>query len=91
MQHTWLDPVLRAHYAKTPMPPEAGKLLDLPPDVFLDTEEEINVIAACLWMMSVRYDGLTRDERPKTPELLRRVGPPEPRALAPFDSQCDEP
>jgi hypothetical protein len=55
------------------MPPEAGKLLDLPPDVFLDTEEEINVIAACLWTMSLRYDGLTRGERPKNLDSLRRV------------------
>ena len=73
MQHTFLDPVLRAHFAKTPMPPGSSALIDLPPDVFLDTEEEINVIAACLWVLSVRYDQLKQEDRPKKPEELRKV------------------
>ena len=73
LQHTFLDPVLRAHFAKTPMPPGSAALIDLPPDVILDTEEEIHVIAACLWIMSIRYDGLTQSERPKKPEDLRKV------------------
>ena len=55
------------------MPAGSGRLIDLPPDEFLDTEEEIHVIAACLWVMSVRYDGMSRDERPKTANELRRV------------------
>ena len=55
------------------MPAGSGRLIDLPPDEFLDTEEEIHVIAACLWVMSVKYDGLSRDERPKTATDLRRV------------------
>jgi len=75
LQHTFLDPILRAHFAKTPMPAGSGRLIDLPPDEFLDTEEEIHVIAACLWVMSVKYDGMSKDERPKTANDLRRVCP----------------
>ena len=55
------------------MPPGANALIDLPGDVFIDTEEEINVIAACLWTMSVRYDRLDEKDMPKNRDELRKV------------------
>ena len=73
MPHTFKDPVLRTHFAKTPMPPASFDLIDLPKGTYLDTEEEINVIAASLWIMSVLYDRLEVGQRPKTREELRKV------------------
>jgi hypothetical protein len=73
LQHTFADPILRAHFIKTPVPAGAIKLIDVPEDVFLDTEQEINVIAGSLWVMSVRYDELKEEKKPKDRDELRKV------------------
>jgi hypothetical protein len=65
---------VRAHFNKTPNPPDANRLIDLPGDTFLDTEDEINVIAGALWVLSVKYDKMEEKDRPKDVEGLRRVG-----------------
>lgn len=58
---------------KSPNPPGANRLIDLPPDEFLDTEDEFNVVAAGIWMLSVRWDEIPDDKRPKTRGTLREV------------------
>ena len=55
------------------MPPGANRLIDLPEGTFLDTEEEINVIAGSLWLMSVKYDKLEEEDRARNREELRKV------------------
>ncbi|WVR07550.1 hypothetical protein IAU60_004592 [Kwoniella sp. DSM 27419] len=62
------------HFVKNPMPAGACALIDLPGDVFLDTEEEINLIAASLWILCVKYDNLPSSDRPTTREGLAKVG-----------------
>jgi hypothetical protein len=78
MPHEFTNPVLKKHFLKSPIPAGAIRLIDIPPDVFLDTEEEVNVIAASLWIMSILYDKLPEKEVPKTKEDLRKVSNPAP-------------
>ena len=73
MQHTFTDSIIANHFIKTPPPNGSCKLIDLPGDVFLDTEEDLNVIGATLWIMSVEYDKIQEKDRPKNREELRRV------------------
>ena len=73
MPHTFTLPALQAYYVKTPMPDGANKLVDQPGDMFLDTEDEMNVIAASLWVLTVKYDEMDESQRPKTKDELRRV------------------
>ena len=76
MKHTFSNQILHNHFIKTPTPAGACNLVDLPGDVFLDTEEELNVIGATLWIMSVGYDRMAEKDRPKNREELRKVSRP---------------
>ena len=73
MQHTFTHPILNSHFIKTPPPNGSCLLIDLPGDVFLDTEEDSNVIGATLWIMTVEYDKMAEKERPKNREELRKA------------------
>ena len=68
MQHTFQTPALRTHFSKTPNPPAVNALIKR--DQFFDTAEEITVIAASIYMMSVEYDKL--DKKPADSEHLRK-------------------
>lgn len=81
MPHEFTNPVLKKHFLKSPIPSGAIRLIDIPPDVFLDTEEEVNVIAASLWIMSILYDKLPEKEVPKSKEDLRKVSNPTPSRM----------
>lgn len=70
-----LEP-LATHFEENPLPSGACKLIDLPGDVFLDTEDDINVVAAALWTLAVKYDNLPSEERPSDRETSRKVGCP---------------
>ncbi|ORY35780.1 hypothetical protein BCR39DRAFT_32588 [Naematelia encephala] len=72
MPHTFTLVPLRAYFVKTPLSDSAIKLIDLPADEFLDTEEAINVITASIWVLCVKYDKLAEKERPKNKDSLRR-------------------
>ncbi|WVR00071.1 hypothetical protein IAU59_007213 [Kwoniella sp. CBS 9459] len=51
LPHTFdLHPIAN-YFHKEPIPPGACALIDLPPNVFMDTEEEINLVAASLWVL----------------------------------------
>jgi hypothetical protein len=73
LQHDFKLSPLRAHFQKSPNPPGANKLIDLPLNDFLDTEDEFNVVAAALWTLCVRYDKLEEGDKPKTRTKLREV------------------
>ena len=73
LQHEFKLSPLRAHFQKSPNPPGADKLIDLPLNDFLDTEDEFNVVAAALWTLCVRYDQLEEGNKPKTRTKLREV------------------
>lgn len=73
MRHEFDLAPLRNHFSKTPNPAQANKLIDQPGDVFSDTEDELSVIAASLWDLSVRYDKLAEAERAKDQTALRKV------------------
>jgi hypothetical protein len=73
LQHEFKLSPLRAHFQKSPNPPGANKLIDLPLNDFLDTEDEFNVVAAALWTLCVRYDKLEEGDKPKTRTKLREV------------------
>lgn len=73
MAHTFALTPLRAHFSKTPNPAGADRLIDLPGDIFLDTDDEIHVIAGALWTLSVKYDKLEEKDRPKDVDGLRKV------------------
>jgi hypothetical protein len=73
LQHEFKLAPIRDHFLKSPNPPGANRLIDLPLDDFLDTEDEFNVVAAALWTLCVRYDKLDEGERPKTRTKLREV------------------
>jgi len=53
------------------------RLIDLPPGEFIEFEEEIQVIAACLYVLSVKYDKEYDKEAEKRParasEEVRKV------------------
>ncbi|KAK4687895.1 hypothetical protein P7C73_g2231, partial [Tremellales sp. Uapishka_1] len=72
MPHEFTLPLLHQHFRKTPNTPGANALINLPPTVFLDTEEDINVIGASLYILCVKFDQLEEDERPKDKDGLRR-------------------
>ncbi|WWD03789.1 hypothetical protein V865_001845 [Kwoniella europaea PYCC6329] len=73
LPHTFdLDPLVN-HFNNKPLPEGACALIDLPGNVFLETEDEVNVIAASLWVLCVKYDNLPAGERPTTRDNLRRV------------------
>jgi hypothetical protein len=74
MPYTFTVPALASHFRNTPNPPGANALIDLPGDRFLSTEEEIHVIAAALWMMSVAFDRLEADVRPSDKDEVKKVG-----------------
>ncbi|WVQ84575.1 hypothetical protein IAT38_006729 [Cryptococcus sp. DSM 104549] len=63
---------LAKHFNKNPLSAGACKLIDLPGDQFIPTEDEINVIAAAMWVMSVKYDNMPVGERPDTRDNLRK-------------------
>ncbi len=86
LPHSFNLPALRAHFIKSPTPESAIALIDLEPGVLLDTEEEINVIAASLYVLCVRYDELGEKERVRGREELRKVGPYMPRIGTLLDS-----
>jgi hypothetical protein len=73
MTHTFTLTPLRAHFSKTPNPAGANRLIDLPGDIFLDTDDEIHVIAGALWTLSVKYDTLEEKDKPKDVDGLRKV------------------
>lgn len=56
--------------------PRACKLIDLPGNDFLHTEDYNNVVAAALWTLAVKYDNLPNEERPSDREASRKVGSP---------------
>lgn len=70
-----LEPLAK-HFEENPLPSGACKLIDLPGDVFLDTEDDIKVVAAALWTLAVKYDNLPSEERPSDREASRKVGSP---------------
>ncbi|ORX35389.1 hypothetical protein BD324DRAFT_94606 [Kockovaella imperatae] len=72
LKHTFSNQILQNHFKKTPPPAGACRLIDLDPDVFLDTEEELNVIGATLWVMAVIYDKMDEKDTPKNREELRK-------------------
>ncbi|KAK8853323.1 hypothetical protein IAR55_004027 [Kwoniella newhampshirensis] len=61
------------HFDSHPLPPGACALIDLPANVFLDTEEESNVISAAFFVLCVKFENLPAGERPTTRENLRRM------------------
>jgi hypothetical protein len=63
---------LRTHFANTPNPAASNRLIDLPSTEFIDTEEEINVIAGALYLLAVAYDELEQETRPKDVEGIRK-------------------
>ncbi|OCF37999.1 hypothetical protein I317_03960 [Kwoniella heveanensis CBS 569] len=68
LPHTFdLHPIAN-YFNKEPIPAGACALIDLPPNVFMDTEEEINLVAASLWVLCVKFDNLAPSERPNTKE-----------------------
>jgi hypothetical protein len=73
MAHTFTLTPLRTHFSKTPNPAGANRLIDLPGDTFLDTDDEIHVIAGALWTLSVKYDKVDEKDRPKDVDGLRKV------------------
>lgn len=73
MPHNFRLQPLRNHFNKEPLTSDAARLIDVPGDEFLDTEEELNVIGACLWMICVEYDRLGEEKMPKKREELRKV------------------
>jgi len=73
LPHEFSLPVLRAHFTKSPNPQGANRLIDLPANDFLETEDEFNVVAAALWTLCVRYDRLEEEKRPLTRTKLREV------------------
>lgn len=66
--HSFQNPVLRTHFIKTPNPPAVTAMIAR--DQFFDTAEEITVIAAAIYVLSVEYDKL--EAKPKDSEKLRR-------------------
>lgn len=74
LPHVFDLELLAKHFQENPLPPGAYKLIDLPGDVFLDTEDDINVVAAALWVLAVKYDNLPIEERPSHREESRKVG-----------------
>ncbi|WVQ77466.1 hypothetical protein IAR50_007152 [Cryptococcus sp. DSM 104548] len=65
-----LQPLADALNAK-PLPAAACDLIDMPQNEFLDTEDETNVIAAALYILSVKFDKLPKEERPKNRDKVR--------------------
>ncbi|ODN73443.1 hypothetical protein L202_07962 [Cryptococcus amylolentus CBS 6039] len=59
--------------AAKPLSAAACKLIDMPKNEFLDTEEEINVIEAALYILSVKFDTLPQEERPNDRDKVRLV------------------
>ncbi|ODN99209.1 hypothetical protein I350_07368 [Cryptococcus amylolentus CBS 6273] len=57
--------------AAKPLSAAACKLIDMPKNEFLDTEEEINVIEAALYILSVKFDTLPQEERPNDRDKVR--------------------
>jgi hypothetical protein len=78
LPHDFILSPLRTHFIKSPNPPGANALIDLPVNDFLDTEEEFNVVAASLWTLCVKYDEIEEDKRPKHRDALRSVSPFQP-------------
>lgn len=72
MTHTFTLPTLTTHFIKNPIPPAASALIDQPGDQFLDTAEELSVIAASLYSLCVMYDKMEEKERPKNQDELRK-------------------
>ncbi|OWT37238.1 hypothetical protein J008_05082 [Cryptococcus neoformans] len=72
LPHVFDLELLAKHFQENPLPPGACKLIDLPGDVFLDTEDDINVVAAALWVLAVKYDNLPSEERPSHREESRK-------------------
>ncbi|RXK38067.1 hypothetical protein M231_04626 [Tremella mesenterica] len=81
MQYQFQTPVLQAHFQKSPNPDGAIRLIDQPEDEFVETEEEMNVIAGALYILAVKWDKLPEagksgikdeDARPKNREALRK-------------------
>ncbi|KIR26427.1 hypothetical protein I307_04430 [Cryptococcus deuterogattii 99/473] len=70
-----LEPLAK-HFEENPLPPGACKLIDLPGNDFLHTEDYNNVVAAALWTLAVKYDNLPNEERPSDREASRKVGSP---------------
>ncbi|XAO27415.1 hypothetical protein I312_106269 [Cryptococcus bacillisporus CA1280] len=66
-----LEPLAK-HFEENPLPSGACKLIDLLGDVFLDTEDDIKVVAAALWTLAVKYDNLPSEERPSDRETSRK-------------------
>ncbi|EIW68946.1 hypothetical protein TREMEDRAFT_31388 [Tremella mesenterica DSM 1558] len=54
MQYQFQTPVLQAHFQKSPNPDGAIRLIDQPEDEFVETEEEMNVIAGALYILAVK-------------------------------------
>lgn len=73
LQHEFTLSPLRTHFIKTPNPSGANRLIDLPSNEFLDTEDEFNMVAAALWILCVRWDRIDEVKRPKTRSGLRDV------------------
>jgi hypothetical protein len=73
MQHTFEDPILLTHFIKNAPSPGANHLIDLLEDVFLDTEEELNLIIATMWCLAIKYDMLDEKEKPKNRDEGKKV------------------
>lgn len=72
LPHNFTLVPLRNHFTKTPNPIASNRLIDLPSTDFLDTEEEITIIAAALYVLSVEYDKLDEKDRPTDAEGVRK-------------------
>ncbi|KAE8539262.1 hypothetical protein D1P53_004360 [Cryptococcus gattii VGV] len=66
-----LEPLAK-HFEENPLPSGACKLIDLPGDEFLDTEDGSNIVAAAMWTLAVKYDNLPGEERPSDREASRK-------------------
>ncbi|WWC91844.1 uncharacterized protein L201_006791 [Kwoniella dendrophila CBS 6074] len=73
LPHKFESDALVNHFSNKPLPEGACALIDLPGDVFLDTEDEVNVIAASVWVLCVKYDRIPAGDKPTNRENLRRV------------------
>ena len=64
---------IRNFFTKSPLSESSINLIDLEPGTFLDTEEDINVMSAAIWVMCVQYERLDDKEKPKVRDDLRKV------------------
>ncbi|CAD6565492.1 MAG: hypothetical protein TREMPRED_001401 [Tremellales sp. Tagirdzhanova-0007] len=70
--HTFKLMPIRNYFTKSPLSESSINLIELEPGTFLDTEEDINVISAAIWVLCVEYERLNDKEKPKVRDDLRK-------------------